>query len=102
MNYHILYQDSAEADLIRICLWIARRSPSRAEAWLDGALAAIDTLTTFPRRCPIAPENDEVDAEIRQLLYGEYRILFSVDEDLVQILHIQHGSQRSLTPDELE
>ena len=78
MNYHIVYQDPAEVELIAICRWIARRSPSRAEAWFDGAIAAIDTLTSFPRRCPLAPEDAEFDVEVRQLLYGEFRILFTL------------------------
>jgi plasmid stabilization system protein ParE len=75
---------------------------ARAEAWLDGVLAAIDTLTSLPRRCPLAPENDEFDVEVRQLLYGEHRILFTVEDDVVRVLHVLHGARRFLTPDEVE
>lgn len=102
MNYHVLYQAPAEDELTEIGRWIARRSPSRAEAWLSGARAAIETLSTFPRRCPLAPENDDFDVEIRQLLYGEFRILFTVEDEVVRVLHVRHGARRFLTPDETE
>ena len=102
MTYEIEIQDSALEDLDLARRWISRRSPSRAESWLNGARAAIETLGTFPRRCPLAPEDEELDLEIRQLLYGEHRILFTVADDVVRVLHVRHGAQRSLTPDELE
>jgi hypothetical protein len=56
----------------------------------------------LPRRCPIAPENDDFDVEVRQLLYGEFRVLFTVEDDVVRVLHVRHGARRFLTPDELE
>jgi hypothetical protein len=38
----------------------------------------------------------------RQLLYGDFRILFTVGEDVVRVLHVRHGARRLMTPDELE
>ncbi|HZO30164.1 MAG TPA: type II toxin-antitoxin system RelE/ParE family toxin [Chloroflexota bacterium] len=60
------------------------------------------TLEEFPRRCPLAPENDDFDVEIRHLLYGEFRILFTVDDNVVRVLHVRHGARSSVTPGELE
>jgi toxin ParE1/3/4 len=74
----------------------------RAEVWLDGVIAAVDTLTSLPRRCPLAPENDDFDVEVRQLLYGEFRILFIVEDEVVRVLHVRHGARRFLDPGELE
>jgi plasmid stabilization system protein ParE len=102
VNYHVLYQAPAEDELTEIGQWIARRSPARAEAWLNGARAAIETLSSLPRRCPLAPEDDDFDVEIRQLLYREFRILFTIEGDVVRVLHVRHGARRSLTPDEPE
>jgi mRNA-degrading endonuclease RelE of RelBE toxin-antitoxin system len=34
------------------------------------------------------------------LLYGEYRILFSVEDDIVQVLHIRHSARQLLSFDE--
>ena len=102
MNYEIDIRDSALEDLDLARRWISRGSASRAESWLNGARAAIETLRSFPRRCPIAPEDQEFDFEVRHLLYGEFRILFTVDDDVVRVLHVRHGARRFLTADELE
>ena len=88
--YRILIQPPAADDLDAAYRWIARDSPRRAEAWLDGVVDAIQTLSSFPRRCPLAPEDDAFDVEIRQLLYGDFRIL-----------HVRHGARRSIGPEEL-
>ncbi len=101
MTYEIEIQDSALEDLDLARRWISRRSSSRAESWLNGARTAIETLGSFPRRCPLAPENNDFDGEIRQLLYGEFRILFTVEDEVVHVLHVRHGARRALTPNDL-
>lgn len=66
----------------------------------------IATLQEIPRRCAIAPENDELVEEIRQLIYGKsknkYRILFTIREDTVFVLHVRHSSQARLTREEVD
>ena len=102
MTYEIEIRDSALEDLDLARRWISRRSSSRAESWLNGARAAIETLSSFPRRCPLAPENDDFEGEFRQLLYGEFRILFTIKEEVVHVLHVRHGARRYMAPDDLE
>ena len=46
-------------------------------------------LTMMPLAQSIAPEGREVGREIRQLIFGRYRILFEVDGNLVKVLHIK-------------
>ena len=100
MSYRVLIQPPAAEDLDAEYRWIARQSAERADAWLRGAIDAIQTLMSFPRRCPLAPEDDVFDVEIRQLLYGNFRILFTVEADLVRILHVRHGARRPLEPND--
>ena len=63
-----------------------------------------DSLKTFPRRCPIAPEASFFDREVRQLITAKrskYRILYVVEDDRVSILHIRDSRQsRSFEEDE--
>lgn len=87
----------AEADLDTIYLHIREDSPTRAAAWRQGLLQAAQALEEFPLRCPLAPESSDV-LEIRQLLYGPYRVLFTVTRDTVYILHIRHSARESLPP----
>jgi plasmid stabilization system protein ParE len=102
VTYTVHIEPRTHRDVDEEYRWIARYSAERAEAWAHGAFAAIFTLEQFPRRCPLAPENSDVDVEIRHLLYGEFRILFTVEDEIVHVLHVRHGARRSLTPDELE
>jgi hypothetical protein len=64
-------------------------------------LDKIYTLENLPTRCPIAPENDAFDVEVRQLLFGKYRILFWIDGRIVRVLHIRHGARRRLGDSDL-
>jgi plasmid stabilization system protein ParE len=63
--------------------------------WFQTLQEAIASLSRFPKRCPIARDAEELDFQVRQLLYGRrphvYRILFTIDGDTIFILHIRHG-----------
>jgi hypothetical protein len=65
---------------------------------------AVGSLSTFPARCAEAPESRFFDREIRQLLYGRgrnvYRILFTIQDDVVSVLHIRHGAREVMKPDD--
>ena len=69
--------------------------------WFRGLDEAIESLSTLPKRCKLAPENASVPFEMRQLLYGNrphlYRILFTIDADVVYVLRIRHGRRRYFT-----
>ena len=84
--------------------WIARDSPDRAARWYRGLFERIETLRTRPSRCPLAPESEAFGEEIRQLLYGRrhgvYRILFTIQGDVITIFRIRHGAQKPLSPDQ--
>jgi len=67
---------------------------------------AVRSLAEFPRRCPLAPESAEIGLEVRQRIYGFYRLLFTLvdadddgDADTVRILHVRHGAQQRTRDD---
>jgi plasmid stabilization system protein ParE len=86
----------AEADLDTIYRRMREDSPTRAVAWREGLLRAAQALEQFPHRCPLAPESGAA-LEIRQLLYGRYRVLFTVADDTVYVLHLRHSARQPLT-----
>ncbi|MBI3119512.1 MAG: type II toxin-antitoxin system RelE/ParE family toxin [Candidatus Hydrogenedentes bacterium] len=104
MKYQVVVEEAAEEDLEAIVLWIAQSSEHAALAWYWKVQEAISSLERFPLRCPIAPESKEFDEEIRQLLQGRgryvYRVLFTVQEGSVRVLHVRHGSQAWLRPED--
>ncbi len=104
MKYRVLIQPTAKAELREAYRWYYNKSPHAARLWLDSFLETIDALRTHPERCALAPENNAFAETIRQLLYGRkrgvYRILFTVKEGVVEVLHIRHASRAYLRPDE--
>jgi plasmid stabilization system protein ParE len=93
MNVEI--SEDARDDLDEIYLLIRENSPAAAERFCNGLLTAAATLRSFPRRCPLAPESSAT-LEIRQLLHGAYRILFTIARHTVYVLRIRHGARRPL------
>jgi hypothetical protein len=61
----------------------------------------IETLQHFPLRHGLAPEAAAVGIEVRQMMHGVYRILYTVDANVVTIHGIRHGARRPLRPDEI-
>jgi plasmid stabilization system protein ParE len=101
MKYRIEITDEAQAELHEAYLWIFRESPANAARWRSKLLDAIRTLSDLPKRCEIAPESEHFNQEIRQLLFGKrlgvYRVLFSIEQKVIYILHIRHAARRYLS-----
>ena len=101
MNFKVQITEQAATELDEVYEWIAADSPEQAVIWFNGLVEVSESLSTNPERCTRAPESNEIDREIRQLLYGKYRILFTIREDTVYLLHVRHGVRRYLSPEEI-
>jgi plasmid stabilization system protein ParE len=97
-HYNVIIQPTAEVDIESVYLYIAQESPKNALNWFFQIQSEISTLKRLPFRCPLAPENSVFDKEIRQLIIGKYRVLFTVELNHVHILHVRHGAQLWLFP----
>ena len=96
MAFRVEITPQAEQDAEAILEWlIAQEAGEAGLRWFIRLRKAIATLAERPRRCPPAPENASVPFEMRQLLYGRrphvYRILFTIEGDVVCVLRIRHG-----------
>lgn len=94
----IRWTEQAAEDLDAIVRYIARDSPHYASLFCINVLTKIEMLEKFPMLGRIVPETG--DPAIRELLFGNYRIIYRVKPDAVQLLSIYHGS-RLLDPDRL-
>ena len=98
MTYHVIIQPNAEAEIAAAYRYRHAQAPQAAVRWLAGIGGAIMSLEQFPACCPLAPENGYFAEEIRRLLYGTrrdvFRILFTIREETVHVLHIRHGAQQ--------
>lgn len=71
--------------------YIAQDNPTAAENWINAVFAQVGRLKSLPDRGRIVPEinNDS----FRELIYGNYRIIYRIEEKQVSILTIRHGKQ---------
>ena len=108
MKYRVVVTSSAKRDLFQtVAWWGEHRSFEQAERWYAGIVAAIDTLSDRPARCPVSPEDDLLPSGLWQLHFGvgrrtTHRIVFTVVEEEVRVLRVRHTAQQDLTPDDLE
>jgi plasmid stabilization system protein ParE len=99
MDFRVELSDQAQRDITAIYDWLSSQQAGDAgERWFGALRAAIASLASLPSRCLVAPESRDAPVEVRQLLYGRrphvYRILFAIEGDVVQVLHIRHGRRR--------
>jgi len=99
MTFRVEMSAQANRDAEDILAWLwSQDAGETGIRWFLAMEDAIASLSTFPKRCPLAPENPRFPFEVRQLLYGHkphvYRILFRIDGDIVNILHIRHGRRK--------
>lgn len=98
--YRVLIGPTARADIAHHYRYLKEhaREPDYPDEWFEGIHEAILSLESSPLRCGLAPENDEFEEEIRHRIVGSYRVLFTVVEDRVHVLHVRHGRQDALRP----
>ncbi len=103
MRFEVRPTEAALEDVDIIRRWIAEHgAPLNAERWVERLLVTLTKLEAHPTRCRLAPEDEDIEeAEVRQLLFGRFRILFTVSGKRVPILHVRHGSRRYATREDL-
>jgi plasmid stabilization system protein ParE len=107
MTYTVITLPCAERDFQKAYDWIAERSPRGAASWADAFYKALKTLERNPQVCGFAPENDDHDAELRQLIFKtrqghRYRAIFTIQGHRVYVLHIRGPGQDIMTADEIQ
>lgn len=96
MPYRVEIAPTAEQEIETVFQLIRADSPANADRWRLELADIVNHLRLFPEGCGLAPENDRVDFEVRQTFHGVYRILLTIEDDRVVILHFRHGAQRPL------
>lgn len=74
-----------------IAEYISRDNPNVAKKWVDKLFSKVEQLKSFPESGRIVPEINNKD--FRELIYGNYRIIFRVEKTQVAILTIRHEKQ---------
>jgi plasmid stabilization system protein ParE len=94
----IRWTQQAADDLEAIAEFIAADSAHYAELFVIDVLRAVERLADFPRSGRMVPELGK--ASIREIILGNYRIVFRHRKNVVEILMVFHGA-RLLDPSRL-
>lgn len=98
MRFAVNALRAAERDYNKILEYIAARSKTGATAWAKAFDKALAHLEQNADSCPLAAEDEHVDFEVREVLFKTrrgliYRILFTIRETTVIILHVRGPGQ---------
>lgn len=87
----IIWSPLAVARVSEITEYIAQDKPSAAENWVNTVFSKIEQLESSPEIGRVVPEikNDQ----FRELIYGNYRIIYRIESKQISILTIRHGKQ---------
>jgi plasmid stabilization system protein ParE len=102
MAFRVSQTARATRDLDAILEWLmAEEAGETGLRWFRKMKDAVASLGSFPERCGIAPESRDFPFEVRHLIFGRkphlYRVLFTIEDDVVVVLHIRHGRRRKLS-----
>jgi toxin ParE1/3/4 len=87
----ILWTDPAIDDLQAIRDYIARDSELYADDFILGILSAAERLESFPELGRATPEAGA--SIIREIIFGNYRIIYRLGSEMIQVLTVIHGSK---------
>ncbi len=95
----IVWSPLAVARVAEAADFIAEDKPEAATRWADSIFEAASRLERFPLSGSMLPELGRED--VRELIHGEYRIIYRIDGQRVLILTVRHG-RRLLDETEVE
>ena len=106
MTFQVHELRRVQADVRSIAHWLAERSPQGAQAWLRAYDEMISRLEQQAGSCASAPENNDCDVDVRQVLFKTrhgrvYRALFLIEGQDVYILRVRGPGQAPVKPDEI-
>jgi len=71
--------------------YIAQDKPSSAEKWIETVFSKVEQLNSSPEIGRIVPEINV--SQFRELMYGNYRIVYRIETKQISILTIRHNRQ---------
>jgi plasmid stabilization system protein ParE len=76
---------------VKIISFISKDSELYAVNFASKIISAVETLKVFHEIGRIVPEYG--DPKIREIIYRNYRIVYQIEEKVVEIITVSHGSK---------
>ena len=93
----VFWTDAALGQLESIRDYFAQTSPEYAQRLVERLVNRSERIASFPRSGRMVPEY-EIE-EVRQVIEGQYRIIYLIKEDQIEILALIHTSRKGLPQD---
>lgn len=91
MAFKIIWSPRAASNLEEICDYISKDSEYYAALFAKRVIRLIKKIPDFQKSGRIVPEyNDE---NLREKIYGNYRIVYRIQNEAIEIAAICHGSR---------
>lgn len=87
----IIWSPLAVERVSEIASYIAEDNPAAAEKWVDEIFTKVVSLQSFPQSGRVVPETN--NKAIRELIYGNYRVIYRLEEKRVSVLTVRHVKQ---------
>jgi toxin ParE1/3/4 len=87
----IVWSPLAVDRVSEIAGYIAQDNNAAAENWIDTVFQRVEQLKRFPESGRVMSETD--NKTLRELIYGNYRIIYRFEEKRISILTVHHGKQ---------
>jgi toxin ParE1/3/4 len=71
--------------------YIAQDKPGAAKRWINEVFKKVEQLKSSPRTGRVVPEIS--GNQFRELIYGNYGIIYRIEIKQISILTIRHGKQ---------
>ena len=92
MASQIRWSPRAASNLEGICNYIARDSKHYASLFAKKVFAIVENIPEFPKSGRIVPEYG--DENLREKIYQNYRIVYRLKGDAIEIVVICHGAKQ--------
>ncbi len=87
----VIWSPLAIDRVAEIAQYIKQDSPNAAHKWVDSIFQIVERLEQFPESGRIVPEISQDD--FREIIHGNYRIVYRLQNELISILTVRHGKQ---------
>ena len=85
------WSPQAIEDVEAIRAYVARDSPRYGDLLVERLVSAVEGLGTDPLSGRVVPEL--ADDTVREVIHGNYRIVYRVRSDLLEIVTVFHGAR---------
>ncbi len=87
----IIWSPLSKSQLTDIAEYIALDKPKAANRWLKNLFKEVEKLKLFPKSGRKVPEINQ--DKIREIIFGNYRIIYKIEKDVIIIASVRHGKQ---------